>query len=131
MFKQNPYKKYKQTAVETASPEQLMFMLFDGGIKFLKQAEHHIDNKEMIEANEKLKKAQEVLRELMSSIDLDKGEIAENQLNIYEFMHYELIQANMKKDKDKVVTVRDMLTDIKNTFQQASEKINGKAANAR
>ena len=125
MMRQNPYSKYKQTSVETATPEQLMFMLFDGGIKFLNQAEKHIEDKEVLKANEKLKKAQQILRELMNSLNHEKGgEFAANQLRLYDYMHYELLQANMKKDKEKVQQVREMLFDIKSTFQQAHNKLN-------
>ena len=120
----NPYDKYKQTSIETATPEKLMFMLFDGGIKFLKQAEKHIDDKDMLKANEKLKKGQEVIRELMASLDLEKGgEFAENQLRLYDYMHYELIQANMRKDKEKVGMIRNMLSDIKDSFKEAYDKM--------
>ena len=124
MISQNPYNKYKQTSVETASPEQLMFMLFDGGIKFLRQAEKHIDDKDMLQANEKLKKGQQVIRELMASLDLKKGELAENQMRLYDYMHYELVQANMKKDKEKIEQVRNMLYETKSTFKQAYDKLN-------
>lgn len=125
MINQNPYNKYKQTSVETATPEQLMFMLFNGGIKFLKQAEKHIDNKDFIEANEKLKKAQRVIRELMGSLNVEKGgEFAENQMRLYDFMHEELVQANMNKDKEKIAQVSKMLFDIKSSFQQAQEELN-------
>lgn len=120
----NPYDKYKQTSIETATPEKLMFMLFDGGIKFLKQAEKHIEDKDMLKANEKLKKGQEVIRELMASLDLEKGgEFAENQLRLYDYMHYELVQANMRKDKEKVEIIRNMLSDIKDSFKEAYDKM--------
>ena len=35
----NPYKRYRQTQVETAGPLELIIMMYDGAIRFCNQAE--------------------------------------------------------------------------------------------
>ncbi|UMZ74986.1 flagellar export chaperone FliS [Natranaerofaba carboxydovora] len=132
MMNQNPYNQYKETSVQTATPERLMFMLFDGGIKFLKQAEKHIEDNDLKTANEKIKRGQEIVNELMVSLDFDKGgEIAKNLFSLYEYMLNELIQANIKKDKDRIARVRNMLTEMKETFQQAQKTLKNQKGEAK
>ncbi|OWZ84847.1 flagellar export chaperone FliS [Natranaerobius trueperi] len=122
MYGQNPYNNYKETQIKTASSEKLLLMLFDGGLKFLKQAKEHINKKEMKDANYKLKRAQAIVTELMNSLDTKQGEVATNLLRLYDFMLNELVQANIKKDTEKIDYVMKMMREMRQTFDEASKK---------
>ncbi|ACB85794.1 flagellar export chaperone FliS [Natranaerobius thermophilus] len=121
MYGQNPYNNYKETQIKTASSEKLLLMLFDGGLKFMKQAKGHLENKELKQANEKLKRAQSIVAELMNSLDTNQGEVATNLWRLYDFMLNELIQANIKKDTEKIDQVMKMMRELRQTFDEASK----------
>ena len=123
MYGQNPYNQYKETAIQTATPEKLVLMLFDGGVKFIKQGKKHIENKEYQEANNKLQRAQAIVTELMNSLDHNTGEVADNLFRLYEYMNYQLIQGNIKKDTDKLDEVTNMMSNLKDTFREASKQM--------
>lgn len=122
MYGQNPYANYKETQIKTANPEKLLMMLFDGGLKFLKQARDHMEKKEMKEANNKLQRSQAIVVELMNSLDTKQGEVAENLMLLYDYMLNEMIQANVKKDVEKIDGVIQMMRDMRQTFNEAAQK---------
>ncbi len=95
----NPQNAYKQVAVDTASPEKLLVMLYTGIMKFLRLAEKALEEKKMDEANENLTKVQNIIIELYSTLDVEKGgEIAVNLQDLYLFYYGETIKANLSKD---------------------------------
>jgi len=119
----NAYANYKQTSVETATPEKLLLMLFDGGIKFLNLGKLAIEQKDYSSANKNLVKVQDILFELMVSLDMDKGgEIAANLSKLYDFYRNEVIKANITKNTELLPPVleflrlyRDMWTETART----------------
>jgi len=57
----NSYANYKQAAVNTASPEKLLIMLFNGGIKFIHLAGQAIEAKDYTTADKMLLRIQDIL----------------------------------------------------------------------
>ncbi|MHB1650907.1 MAG: flagellar export chaperone FliS [Desulfitobacteriaceae bacterium] len=83
----NSYNKYKQSAVETAPPEKLLLMLYDGAIKFLAQAKKALEKKNYEEANEYNLRVQEILVELKATLDMSYGEIPQRLSRLYDFIN--------------------------------------------
>ncbi|OGI17790.1 MAG: flagellar export chaperone FliS [Candidatus Melainabacteria bacterium RIFOXYA2_FULL_32_9] len=117
----NPYlKQYQQTEVQTASPEKLLIMLYDGAIQFLNKAKVGIANKNIEEIHNNIIGAQKIISEFMNTLDIKVGgEVAQNLYNLYEYLHYRLVQANIKKDADMVDEVLTHLKDLKKTWEEA------------
>ncbi|EKE02025.1 MAG: Flagellar protein FliS [uncultured bacterium] len=117
----NPYlKQYQQTEVQTASPEKLLIMLYDGAIQFLNKAKTGIANKNIEEIHNNIIGAQKIISEFMNTLDMEVGgEVAQNLYNLYEYLHYRLVQANIKKDNDMVDEVLTHLKDLKQTWEEA------------
>ena len=67
----NPYQKYKENSINTASKEEITLMLYDGCIKFMNLAKIGIQEKNIQKANENLIKAQNIITELDSTINID------------------------------------------------------------
>lgn len=115
----NAYANYKQASVETATPEKLLLMLFDSGIKFLNLGKLAIEQKDYSLANKNFVKVQDILFELRVSLDMDKGgEIAANLYKLYDFYRNEVMKANITKDAELLPPVleffrlyRDMWTE--------------------
>lgn len=114
----NAYQIYQQNQVNTASPEKLLLMLYDGALKFLRLAMIALEEKNFEKSNEYLKKAQEILYELMNTLNFDAGDIAQNLYDLYDFMNRELIQANIKKDMEKIKNVKKMLESLRSAWVQ-------------
>ena len=75
-------------------------------------------------ANKEIIRAQEVIRELMVTLNRDKGgEMADKLMQLYEYMYQLLVDANMKKEPDNLKTVRGMLEELKQTWETALMKL--------
>ena len=120
----NAYANYKQASVETATPEKLLLMLFDGGIKFLNLGKLAIEQKDYSSANKSLVKVQDILFELMVSLDMDKGgEIAANLYKLYEFYRNEVIKANITKDAELLLPVLEFLRLYRDMWAEAARTV--------
>ncbi|ADG83611.1 flagellar export chaperone FliS [Thermincola potens] len=118
----NPYSQYKQISVQTASPEQLVVMLYDGAIKFLHLAKEAVARKNMEDTNKYIGKTQDIINEFIVSLDMSAGEIAHNLYNIYDYWNRRLIQANIKKDPDIIAEVLGQVQELREVWAEAAVK---------
>lgn len=116
----NPYQAYKQVAVETAPPERLLLMLYDGAIRFLTQAKDAMEKRDYETSNKWLGKVQDIFSELMITLDLEQGEIAENLYKLYDFYKNELIMANVEKNVQRLQPVAEFLEMFRDTWSEAA-----------
>jgi flagellar protein FliS len=110
--------QYRQQSAMTASPGELTLMLYDGCIKNLKLAKMHIESKSFIKTNEVLQKAQNIICELMRSLDMNYG-ISKQLMQLYDYIVDILVWANVKKDREKVEEALGLITELRDTWQQA------------
>lgn len=118
----NPYQKYQQNQVETASPAKLLLMLYNGALRFVKAAREGIREKDMEKANHNIGKAQDIVVELMTSLDMEQGEISRNLYSLYDFVNTRLLEANIKKDENILSEAENILQELRDTWQEASLK---------
>ncbi len=113
------YKNYKETAIETASPKELIVMLYEKAIEHLEIAKNHMHYRTYDIVNNHIIKAQDIITELMLALDLEKGgEVAKNLFNIYAYMKKELLEGNMKKDKKILERVQKWLGELKSAWEK-------------
>jgi flagellar protein FliS len=120
----NPYLKqaeqYKKNQIETATPEEILIMLYEGAIRFLLIAKKADTEKDLEKYNKYLLKSQAIISEFMNSLDMEiGGEMAINLYRLYEYLHYRLVQANIKKDVAMIDEVLDHLRSLKATWEEA------------
>ena len=96
----NPSAAYRQQSVLTASPGQLVVMLYDGALRFLLQASTaHARRRPRSPCDAKLRRAEAIIDELHSSLDKERGgEIASRLEGIYVFCKRHLIEARIERD---------------------------------
>ena len=104
MTANNAYAKYKEQSVNTATPEELTLMLYNGCIKFINLAEVFMDDKNIEKANLNIIKAQDIISELNITLNLDY-EISDNLRLLYEFVRERLLEANLRKDKNTICKI--------------------------
>ncbi len=115
----SPYDVYQRMQVDTASPAKLVVMLYDGAIRFLKQGQDAMQRGDREKQNHYLVRAQRIIAELTSSLDVEAGgEIAVNLMALYQFMHEQLVLANLEDDLQKVQKVREMLESLREAWVQ-------------
>ncbi|MDA1190548.1 MAG: flagellar export chaperone FliS [Candidatus Poribacteria bacterium] len=134
-MKRNPYQAYRRTQVETASKEQLLLMLYDGAIHYLKKAKIKMqeppNEESLAEKTNLILKAQDIILELMAALDMEKGgDIARSLFQLYEYMNYSLNQANIRRDVPKLEEVITLLSDLRQTWDEAIQKAAREAAAA-
>ena len=123
----NPYSVYKETGVKTASQGKLIVMLYEEAVKQLTNAselfEDAVISPRNIEAlNKAIVKTQEIITELMVSLDMERGgDIAKNLMSLYVFFNEELVRANIARDKKKIDSVQKMMADLLSAWQTAAE----------
>ena len=118
----DPYQAYENNAVNTAEPQKLILMLYAGASDFLERAIEFIgDYKSYDRANENILRAQDIITELMVSLDMDKGgEIAKNLFSLYTYMKKELLSANMNKDPEPIRSVLKYLNNLKEAWENVN-----------
>ena len=117
------YQAYRTTQVQTASPADLLLMLYDGAIKWCKKAEMHLDNNEGEQAHKALLKSQDIIDELMVSLDPSAGAIAQGLSQLYDYMRWRLVEANMQKSKEPITEVVKMLEELRETWAEAAKSV--------
>ncbi|MFD2629162.1 flagellar export chaperone FliS [Oceanobacillus kapialis] len=111
------YQAYQNNAVNTASGGELTLMLYNGCIKFIKQASKNIQNGEFEQKNTNIQKAQNIIQELMITLD-QKIAISQQILPLYEYMHYQLKEANIKNDPAILDEVLGLTVEFRDTWKQ-------------
>jgi len=130
-----PYKNasstYKETTIKTAGQGQLIVMLYDEAVKQLTKAielmELDVSGKKdpsrIEQINKAVMKTEEILTELMVSLDFEQGgEISKNLFSLYRWFNRELLEANITKDIERMTTVKNMLSELKNTWSQIASQ---------
>lgn len=113
----NPYQQYQQQSVMTASPGELVVMLYNGCIRFIKQAMECIESKDLEGAHKAIIRAQDIILEFMTTLDM-KYEISHNLLALYDYLHRRLVEANTKKDVVILEEVLTFVTELRDTWAE-------------
>ncbi len=124
----NAHFAYQATQISTATKEQLLLITYDIGIKACRMAEAALtgeeSEKDLSAANREIIRAQEVIRELMVTLNTERGgEMAQGLMRLYDYMYQLLVDANVKKEPENLRTVRTMLEELKTAWEGALVKL--------
>ncbi len=130
MNRNNPWNSYRQVATQTASPGQLVLMLFDGAVRFLEQAMLGFPVEDPLERiqtiNNNILRAQDIINELNYSLDLRQGgHLAETLRGLYEYFDRRLTESNVRKTSEGIeevlVHIRTLRDAWNSMLTQASQ----------
>src|SRR6056297_144285 len=122
---QNKLNAYRETHIKTASQGKIIIMLYDESLRQLDTAIRLLkDNtREYDKVNSAILRAQDMVTELMVSLDFDKGgDIAQGLFSLYMFFNRQMMEANMKKDPKLLKTVRGQLAELREAWDQIINK---------
>lgn len=106
--------EYQKNAVLSASPVQLIVMLYDGALRFMEAGRQAMIGKKLEDQNAQLQKAQKIIIELMGCLDMNKGgEIAQNLFGLYNFVLDELVASNLNDDPTRIENAAKVLRELR------------------
>lgn len=109
---------YKQSSIMTASPGQLVVMLYDGARRFLAQAAYAMRERQVGRAGERLQRGEAIIHELLSTLDMSQGEVSERLQQIYVFHLRLLTEARLEQDADKIDQVITLLGELREAWAE-------------
>ena len=115
-------KSYKKLQVETASPIGLVVMLYDRAIVLLNKARKEIDEKQYEAKGHTLDKASDIILELLTTLDKDKGgEIATSLTNLYNFILREITDANSSLKTKHLDNACKILSELRESWESVKD----------
>jgi flagellar protein FliS len=121
MNPKNPWQSYRQVATRTASPGQLILMLYDGAIRFLEKAKAGFQLEDPVEfnttINNNILRAQDIIRELDYSLNAEQGgDLAVELHRLYDYFDRVLLEANLRKDVQGINEVIQRTTVLRDAW---------------
>lgn len=122
----NPYlKQYKKNQIETATPEQILILLYDGAIQYLNRAKIGLKEGNHEQFHDNILGCEKILIEFMNTLDMERGgKLAENLYRLYDYYHRTLVKAGISKNINNIDEVLRHLTGLRETWQKAIEIAN-------
>ena len=116
---------YREIQIKTANQIRLIVMLYDGAIRHINLALDALaeGHKRYDAVSGHLVSAQDILSELMASLDFEKGGVlAKNLFSLYSFMNRQLLEANLRKSDAPLRDVKRLLTELRKAWDEISTK---------
>ena len=123
----NPAAAYRAAGIEakvdTATPYQLVLMLFDGALLAVSKASRHMADKEIGPKGASISQAIEIIDGgLRACLNSDAGgQLAERLSALYEYMCVRLLHANLKDDQAALKEVAGLLREIKSAWEEIAD----------
>jgi flagellar protein FliS len=121
----DPVQTYKEIQIKTANQIRLIVMLYDGAVRHINLAlDAFADGHRRFDAvNTHLVAAQDILSELMASLDFEKGgTMARNLFSLYTFMNRQLLDGNIRKDPAPLAVVKKLLSELREAWDEISTR---------
>ena len=117
--------RYLGDAVSTASPQRILVMLYDRLALDLERAQKAVAAGDREVANEQLQHAQEIVLELLTSLQVDAWEGGPRLAARYNWLIGELVQANVKLDTNRISSCRQVVEPLRDAWRQAALSLAG------
>ena len=115
----NGVRDYRRTSVVSADPKRLVLMCYEGAMDNLKLVKQKLIEKDYEAKSKALIKAQDIINELLCSLDFEKGgSIAKNLDSLYNYMLRRIIHADVNKDVSALNEVVGMLNELKFAWEE-------------
>lgn len=112
--------QYLTTTVNSASPEQLMLMLYDGAIRFISLGIQAIENGVIDKRAYYINKTSAIVSEFAATLDHSiDSKLAEDLDALYAYMLNRMMEANLKNNAGPLLEVKQMLVDLRSTWAEA------------
>lgn len=111
------YSAYANSKIQTASPGELILMLYDGSIKFGNLAVAAIEKGNIEDAHNNITKVRNIIFEFQASLDF-RYPVAQEFNNVYNYLLQRSLEANIKKDAEIMNEVIEHLRTMRDTWKE-------------
>ncbi len=111
---------YMNASIATAGPAQLLVMLCERLVLDLERGLVSLQSGAIDETNRHLVHAQDIVVELRSSLRVDDWEGGPGLASIYDYVHLNLVRANVTKDAALVADTLTLVTELSRTWREAA-----------
>ena len=115
--------RYMGDAVTSATPQRLLVMLYDRLTLDLERAQAALAAGDRGEAGTQLQHAQDIVLELRSSLQVDAWESGPRLAALYSWLLGELVQANVKADRNRVASCLQVVEPLRDAWRQAAASL--------
>ncbi len=116
----NPYAQYQNMQVDSASPEKILIMLYEGAINFSRIALDRMENNDIAGKGKYIGKALAIVTELMNTLNHDVGgDISLNLERLYVYMIGEFTAANLNNSASSLENAINVLTILRDGWTEA------------
>ena len=110
---------YATTQISTASSVQVVVLLYDGAIASMKLAQEGIVALNFQDKARFLDRALRVIGELSASLNMEEGgDVAKDLRRLYEYIQFELTQANLKNEPGRLEGPIRCMSEIREAWQE-------------
>jgi len=110
---------YATTQISTASSVQVVVLLYDGAISSMKLAQEGIVALNFHDKERFLDRALRVVGELSASLNMEGGGvIAKDLQRVYEYIQFEVTQANLKNEPGRLEGPIRCMSAIRESWQE-------------
>jgi len=113
----NAAERYRTSQFTTSSPGELTLQLYNGALRFIKQAKEALSQRQLDKAHEYNLRVQDIISELMITLNLDVP-ISGQFLVMYDYMKRRMIEANVSKDEEILKEVEDLFVQFRDTWKE-------------
>jgi len=111
--------RYREVAINTATPLQLIVMLYDAAICSLQEAQGHIKRKDIAGRSRALNKSLAIISELQACLNLRAGgEIASSLNRLYDYMKARIFRANVEQSSQPLAEVEILLENLRSAWRE-------------
>jgi len=111
-------RQYTNHSAQTATPGQLVVMLYDGFLRFCAQGKAAFGRDDVGAAGARLTRAQDIVTELRVTLDMTQGQIAANLASVYEYVGERLTAARLSKDVAEIDEAVRCMADLRSAWVQ-------------
>jgi flagellar protein FliS len=110
---------YHQTQVQSQSPLELVVMLYDGGLRFLRQTKDAIARRDLVAKRDAMSRAGAIVAELQNSLNMEAGgEVAGRLDALYDYITGRLTEANIHNTTEPIDDAIRVMSTLRDGWAQ-------------
>ncbi len=111
--------RYKEVAVKTANPLQLVVMMYDAAICSLKEAKEQLGRRDIAGRSRSINKCISIISELQSCLNLKQGaDIATSLDRLYDYMKRRIFTANVEQSIEPLEEIEALLENLRSAWSE-------------
>lgn len=111
-----------------ASPVQLVVMLYDGALRFMESGKRAMAQGEIFKQNDQLQRAQNIVLELMSTLDMKKGgEVSQNLMALYTYVLEQLVEGNVRDSAEYIDRAAKVMSELREGWTELEKSLRDQA----